>query len=174
MPDAFPVRSLVMTAIRRGGRRKWIGPEAGLAASLAASLALSGCTINRPAVRPIGAVVSATGEGVERLSIELELTNPGSDEIELVEYDYTVRGSDGSGYSGRWAALLALAPESTSRATIPAVVPAGAAGRTWSVDGSLRYRDPKSIARLLYELGLIKPETGFAAADLPLQDGKAR
>lgn len=125
--------------------------------------------MNRPTVQPISASLSATGEGVEQISVELELVNPGDDEIELVEYDYTLRGSDGSGYSGRWAALLALPPQTTTKTTIPAVVPPGPEGRTWSLKGSLRYRDPKSIARLLYELGILKPEAGFTAADLPVR-----
>jgi hypothetical protein len=136
----------------------------------ASCAALSGCAINRPAARATAASVVESKGDVARLSIELELTNTGSDEVELVEYDYTVTLADGARYGGKWAALRALPPGEPVRATIPAVVPASSAqvSGAWSVSGSLRYRDPRSVVRILYEAGILKPEVSFSGSGATL------
>ena len=138
-----------------------------LGTALAAStLVLTGCAINRPEARATAASIVESRNDVTRLAIDLELTNTGKDEIELVEYDYTVTLADGARYGGKWAALRALPPGEPVRATIPAVVPAASAqaARGWSVNGSLRYRDPRSVARILYEAGILKPEVSFSGS----------
>jgi hypothetical protein len=140
-------------------------------AVLAASAAtLAGCALNRPEARATAASVVESKGDVARLSIELELSNTGKDEVELVEYDYTVTLADGARYGGKWAALRALPPGEPVRATIPAVVPAASAqaGGKWSVSGSLRYRDPRSVARILYEAGILKPEVSFSGSGASL------
>lgn len=127
---------------------------------------LAGCSFTRPEARATGARLVESGGGTSRLEIELELVNPGKDEVELLEYDYTFALSDGARYGGKWAALRALPPGTPVRATIPAIVPtasATAAG-SWSVSGSMRYRDPQSVARILYEAGIIRPEVSFAGS----------
>lgn len=102
--------------------------------------------------------------GVTKVDIALELRNTGDDEVDLLEYDYVVTLADGSAYGGKWAALRALPPGQTVEATIPAVLPSASVGGAWRVNGTLRYRDPQSIARILYESGLLRTEVGFSGA----------
>lgn len=103
-------------------------------------------------------------ERTAEVDVVLELTNPGTTEVELVHYDYLITLEDGSSYDGRWAALRALPPGQTIRATVPAVVPAASAhaGARWRVEGRMSYRDPQSFARILYEAGILKTEAAFA------------
>jgi len=133
------------------------------AATTTAALFACGCSLVQPTARATAASLERTAGEVGQLAIELELGNPGRDEIQLVEYDYLVTLSDGASYGGRWAALRALPPEQAVRATIPAILPAsslrGDVG--WRVSGTLRYRDPQSVARILYELGLVETKISF-------------
>ncbi|MFZ9881414.1 MAG: hypothetical protein ACO3QC_08440 [Phycisphaerales bacterium] len=125
----------------------------------------SGCSLGRPSVAPKGFRVTSVGNDAAEVALDLDLVNSGQNEIELLHYDYTLRLDDGSSYTGRWAALLALPPETTTRATIPAIVPPTALrqGREWSLEGTLRYRDPQSVGRILYEFGIVRPQVGFQA-----------
>lgn len=139
-----------------------------------AAAASTGCSVIRPEARAAEARVAQVGVSTTRLDIVLELANPGQTEIELVHYDYTIALADGSSYDGRWAALRALPPGQTVRATVPAIVPvaSAAAGGRWSVRGSVSYRDPQSFARILYEAGLLKTQSTFDGEGA-LQDGLA-
>lgn len=135
-------------------------------ATVAAASLLAGCSTVQPSVRAVGARVADGMDGVARLEIELELANPGSNEIDLLEYDYRVELDDGAAYSGRWAALRALPADATVRARIPAVVPApGPAGSAgWRIQGTVSYRDPASLSRLLFDLGLIENRAAFSGS----------
>jgi hypothetical protein len=126
-----------------------------------------GCSVVRPDARATDARIVETGGGATQVDIALELKNTGDDEVELVEYDYVVTLGDGSSYGGKWAALRALPPGRTVEATIPAVLPAASVGIgqvPWSVSGTLRYRDPQSIARIFYEAGILKTEVSFSGS----------
>lgn len=137
-----------------------------------------GCSVVRPEARAVDArIVESNGaaatdmtKGVTKLEIALELRNPGKDEVELVEYDYVVTLPDGAAYGGKWAALRALPPGRTVEATIPAILPTASVGAAasspsaWRVSGTLRYRDPQSIARILYEAGILKTEVPFSGS----------
>lgn len=133
-----------------------------LSGALAGALG-TGCSVVRPDVRATEANVAARGDGTAKVDIVLELRNGGDTEVELVTYDYLIRLGDGSSYDGRWAALRALPPGQTVRATVPAILPAASAiaGARWEVSGSVSYRDPQSFARILYEAGLLRTEAGF-------------
>lgn len=98
------------------------------------------------------------------MDITLDLTNSGTNEVELVAYDYIITLEDGSSYDGRWAALRALPPGQTVEARIPAVLPLASVqeGVRWRVRGSASYRDPQSIARILYEAGILKTQSEFS------------
>lgn len=108
--------------------------------------------------------VAETGDATSRLEIVLELANTGETDVELVTYDYTVALEDGSSYGGRWAALRALPPRETVQAVIPAIVPASSAraGARWTLTGHVSYRDPQSIARILYEAGILRTESDMS------------
>jgi hypothetical protein len=134
--------------------------------------AASGCAVARPDARATDARIVETSGAAARVDIALELKNTGDDEVELVEYDYVVTLGDGSSYGGKWAALRALPPGRTVEATIPAVLPAASVGAgqvPWSVSGTLRYRDPQSIARIFYEAGILKTEISFSGTGSALK-----
>ena len=144
---------------------------AGRIAILAVALTSGGCSLVQPTARATAASLERTAGDVGQLAIELELGNPGRDEIELVEYDYLVTLSDGASYGGRWAALRALPPEQVVRATIPAILPAASlrGGGAWRVSGTLRYRDPQSVSRILYELGLVETKVSFEGSGVSFE-----
>jgi hypothetical protein len=140
---------------------------AALALAATATLGpMAGCSIAQPEARARSLEVSRIEGELAEVDLVLELRNPGRDEIELVQYDYTLSAGDGARYGGRWAALRALPPGQTVEARIPAVLPAAslAGANRWSVSGTLRYRDPSSIVRILYEAGILKTEVGFGGS----------
>lgn len=134
-----------------------------------AALFAAGCGIVRPAVSASELRLgNATADATE-VGIVLELVNRGRDEVELVRYDYSVILDDGARYDGVWSAQRALPPGRPVEAVIPAVLPSasvagGAGARGWRVEGTLRYRDPQSFARILYEAGILRTEVGFSGA----------
>ena len=141
-------------------------PRATIAAALLAAfaIALGGCSVARPAVRATEARVGTSASALTAsIDITLELTNTSGNEVELVSYDYLIRLEDGASYDGRWAALRALPPGQTVKATVPAIVPVASAraGARWTVTGTMTYRDPQSFARILYEAGILKTESMF-------------
>ncbi len=130
-----------------------------------AGLLAGGCAIVRPEARATDVRVVNSANGATQLAITVALTNPGKDEVELVEYDYALTLPDGSGYGGKWAALRALPPGATVNAEIPAVVPTASVANgasSWRVSGSVEFRDPKSFARILYEAGLLRTSASFS------------
>lgn len=140
---------------------------AGAGFGVAMLAAAAGCSVTRPDARAVDARTVESSGGVTKLDIALELKNTGADEVELVEYDYVVTLADGASYGGKWAALRALPPGRVVEATIPAILPSASVGSgevSWRVSGTLRYRDPQSIARILYEAGIIKTEVSFSGA----------
>ena len=132
-------------------------------AALVVLATLAGCSFVRPTAKAVGVRVVEMGPSTARLAIEVELRNESSNEVELVSYDYLVRLEDGASYDGRWAALRALPPGQSVTASVPAIVPvqSARAGARWSVTGTLAYRDPQSLARILYEAGILKTESMF-------------
>jgi hypothetical protein len=129
-----------------------------------AAAALAGCHIVRPEGRATEMRLGETKGDLTEVAVVLELRNPGRDEIDLVEYDYTISLADGSRYGGRWAALRALPPGQAVEATLPAVLPTAslAEGMAWSATGTGKYRDPNSVFRILYEAGILKNEYSFS------------
>ncbi|MEY3142283.1 MAG: hypothetical protein RLY21_776 [Planctomycetota bacterium] len=154
-----------------------LGATVGALAVLAC--ALGGCSVLRPEARAVDARIVESNGNATKIEVALELQNTGKDEVELVEYDYVVTLPDGASYGGKWAALRALPPGRVVAATIPAVLPtasvaaAGSNPPAWRVSGTVRYRDPQSIARILYEAGILKTETGFSGSGSAIRAGLA-
>ncbi|MBI1303632.1 MAG: hypothetical protein GC172_07565 [Phycisphaera sp.] len=136
------------------------------------ALCAAGCGVVRPTVSASRMQVGETADDATKVGIVLELTNPGRDEVELVRYDYAVVLDDGARYEGVWSAQRALPPGRTVEAVIPAVLPSASVGRAsgasggdgWRIEGTLRYRDPQSFARILYEAGILRTEVGFSGS----------
>ncbi len=140
-----------------------LGMCGGVGVGLGLGLALTtGCTIVRPKAQATAVTIGMSKGDTTAVAITLELLNPGEDEIELIEYDYVLRLADGAAYGGKWAALRALPPGERVAATIPAVVPTASlhGGATaWTLTGTIGYRDPESMLRILYEAGILKTAT---------------
>jgi hypothetical protein len=153
-------------AFARGGRKivGWQLAARHLFAWQLLAWPLMGCHVVRPEGRATELRVGRSNGDLTEVAVVLELRNPGRDEIDLVEYDYTVSLADGSRYGGRWAALRALPPGQTVEATLPAVLPTASLGEgmAWSASGTGRYRDPNSVLRILYEAGILKNEYSFS------------
>jgi hypothetical protein len=163
-----PVASHAEAAVVSAGGADRPSPRAlALSIGLGAAIAVGGgCSVVRPEARAKSLEIDRVSGDLAEVDLVIELRNPGKDEIELVQYDYDLSTGDGARYSGRWAALRALPPGQTLEARIPAVLPAAslAANRSWSASGTLRYRDPSSIVRILYEAGILKTEIGFGGS----------
>jgi len=137
-----------------------------------ATLLAAGCGVVRPTVSASQMRLGKATADATEVGIVLELVNPGRDEVELVRYDYSLILEDGARYDGVWSAQRALPPGRPVEAVIPAVLPSasvagasgGAGARNWRVEGTLRYRDPQSFARILYEAGILRTEVGFSGA----------
>ena len=131
--------------------------------TLALAAALGGCAAN-PEVRAVSArQEGGTGEG-STVKVLLELTNPNDAPVELTRWDYTFSVSDRSAYSGEWIASLTLPPNSTTRAELPAFLPASfgdASSASWRIGGSLGYRATGKLDKLLYQLGVNRLTAGF-------------
>lgn len=145
-------------------------------ASILALFGAGGCAVARPEVRATETRVVESLGGTTKVDIALELRNTSDDELELVEYDYVITLPDGASYGGKWAAQRALPPGQPVETTVPAVLPAASVGSGatgWSVSGTLRYRDPQSIARILYEAGVLRTEVGFSGSGASMRPAPA-
>jgi len=102
--------------------------------------------------------------------IALDLENPNTEELELLEFRYGVSVAGGEVYRGKRSAEATLAPQRVFRLWIPAVVrydrvtfDASTHPRTlsWSVGGSLSYITHGEIAEILLDTGVRKPRQSF-------------
>lgn len=133
----------------------------GLVLGLAAALGLAGCASPSIAVREVS-LRDQTAEAVA-LDVQVELRNPADASMRLLQWDYTFSNASGS-YSGTWEALTTLPPGETVTRTVPVVLPAAAGTEQWSISGVLTYRSPSRIAEIVYDLGIWRPRTSFAAS----------
>ena len=141
-----------------------------LTAALAPVWLGCGCSQYRPPAITIGpaAVVERTDEAIA-LGVELDLTNPNDEPLELREFNYAVSIQGKTVYTGRRAAEATLSAKGTKRLTLPVVVPvaqvpatAPDGGIPWSISGNLLYVTPGEIAELLLDTGVRKPKVSFS------------
>ena len=126
-----------------------------------------------PKVAPTSArPVDQTKDAI-RFALSLELRNTGTKEIPLERYSYQF-SIDGLGtYSGQWAAMRVLPPESSVQVEVPAVItlaegakPLVAADGTveWTVSGNIRYQAPGLLGQILFDAGVRRPSKGFSGS----------
>lgn len=125
-----------------------------------AVVAIAGCAA--PAIEVRSATVEASGSDATQLAIVVDMRNPADEPMRLLQWNYTFT-SGGRSYSGRWEALETLPPKSTTSVRIPAVLAGtGFDAGAWNVSGSVSYRSPSRFAKILYDLDLSRPRSGFA------------
>lgn len=135
-----------------------------IAACAVAALALAGCA--SPGITVTSVSIEEQAADAVRLGVDVDLTNPASDSMRLLRWDYTF-SSGGESYRGTWEALTTLPPGTTVHRRVPVVLPLGAAdaaGRSWTISGSLSYRSPSRIAEIFYDLGIWRPSTSFGGS----------
>ncbi|MDZ4830253.1 MAG: hypothetical protein SGJ09_08675 [Phycisphaerae bacterium] len=140
-----------------------------LPSTLIAIAITSGCT--HPSVAVRSATVERSTADAVQVGVELELTNPASDPMRLLEWEYTYTTGSAS-YRGRWSALATLPPDGLPAVhRIPCVVPASAfdANSPWTLSGQLTFRSPSRVAEALYEVGLIQPSASFSGGGASTQ-----
>jgi hypothetical protein len=142
-----------------------------LASSLLLALLLTGCSgMKEPIVGVTGASLGEVSNEAATVQIALQLENPNTDPIELLEFDYHVSVNGERVYDGMRSAQMTLSRLSTRTATLPAVLPFDRVG--WNaaqlppdtevqVHGTLRYLQPGAFARTLFDLGAKRPRTSF-------------
>jgi hypothetical protein len=147
-----------------------IGPK--LCAALLCVVLMSlttGCSFQPPPTIEVGeARLIDNGGEAARCEIDLALSNPGDEPLELLTFEYVVTINGESAYHGRRSAEATLSGEGVRVITLPAVVERsllarGEGGRTqWAISGSLLYVTPGRIAELLLDSGVRKPTVGFS------------
>jgi len=143
-------------------------------ASVGWVLVLGGCLGYRaPSVVVQEAVMTEESEEAVRFDIALDLENPNTEGLELVEFEYTVSVDGSSVYRGKRAAEATLSAGRGKRLTLPVVVRYDRAGWSrgarpaeagWSVRGSMLYVTPGEIAEILLDTGVRKPRVGFSGS----------
>lgn len=130
--------------------------------------AAAGCTTEpRVDLANQGTITQVTAEALAGAA-PLTITNPGTLEIELLEYHYSVQ-AQGRGWTGRHAGELVLSPGVDRKAELPIVVKAPAGG--WpeggppgsvqcAISGSLVYIGNGVFDETLAELGY-RPSAPF-------------
>ncbi|MAC20297.1 MAG: hypothetical protein CMJ23_11610 [Phycisphaerae bacterium] len=147
------------------------------ALSLLVAFALGGCH-SAPGVRPMRAqptVVSGPQGAAQAAGyrVELEVTNPGSEDISLERFDYVFEVDRVGRFEGRWAALRTLPGGATITMVVPASMPLSAdlAQRVnlddelrWRIDGGIRYQAPGLLGQILFDAGIRRPTESFSGS----------
>lgn len=106
-----------------------------------------------------------------RLEIPLRLEHDNEEPLELLEFEYRFRLSDGTTYRGRRSAEATLAANGSRLIILPAVVrydelsfdPAELPeDLRWSLSGKLLYVSPGRLAETLLDLGVYRPTANFS------------
>ena len=148
-------------------------PRALLGLVLLALIPLStGCSSYLPPTIEL-ADISITDRSDEAwvVGVRVDMTNPNSEPLELLTFDYEFSLDGRVVFRGRRAAEATLSSRGTKTLALPSVlrfdrIDAAAAreleGRSWSMRGSLIYVTPGEIAELLLDTGVRKPTVNFA------------
>ncbi|MEC8320356.1 MAG: hypothetical protein VX012_03030 [Planctomycetota bacterium] len=131
-----------------------------------------------PQVRPLAArpVVVAGPEGspdAVGFRIDLEVSNPGDEDIPLERFEYTFQVDGVGRFEGRWAAFRTLGPDASATITIPASMPLPTDLERrvdledkfrWSIDGGVRYQAPGLLGQILFDAGVRRPNQPFSGS----------
>ena len=130
---------------------------------------MTGCSFQPPPdVSVRAARLIDDGGSAARCEIDLALSNPGAEPLELLTFEYDVMINGTNAYRGRRSAEATLSGAGERIITLPAVVDrslltGGDIGRVrWAIRGSLLYVTPGRIAELLLDSGVRKPTVGFS------------
>ncbi len=134
-----------------------------LAAWACLALGALGAGCAGPTLVVQSAHLEASGPDHAQLGVSIDVANAAEEPLRLLQWDYTVHTPTGS-YSGVWEALVTIPPGSSKVIQIPAVVPGSTfdPASRWTISGTVRYRSPDRVARILYDLEIHRPREGFS------------
>ena len=140
---------------------------------LAAWTTCGGCATKAPLIDVEGVSIRSRTEDAVLVDVALTLRNENTGEVVLGEFEYDVAGS--STFSGRRRAALTLAPMSTERLVIPAVLrtapDAGPPTEAVRVSGALGWRGSADLEKAFYDSGLYRPRASFGGTFVPAAGG---
>ena len=137
-------------------------------------LLLGGCSGYRdPSIALSESKLADVSDEAVALKFTLDLHNPNTEPLKLLQFKYDVDIDGKRVYSGTRAAEATLASASARRIDIPAIVRLGDVGWNrqalpahvqYSVSGRLEYVTPGDIAQMLLDTGVRKPKVSFFGA----------
>lgn len=133
-----------------------------LALGACMALLASGCGYQSPTIEVKSASVVESTDRHTLVNFSIEATNPNAIALPLRKLDYTVSVGGGTPFSGVRSPEATLPPGGTRTITFPAVLPAGAAAGSYTLNGTLLYITPGQIAEILFDTGVSRPTVGFA------------
>ncbi len=140
---------------------------------LAVLAGASGCDgFRAPTVSVMDAtLIDATDEALA-LSFVMELANPNTAAVPLLEFRYTLAIDGKEVYAGRRSGAVTLSAVDSRQVSLPAIVPYRALGWTpqtlpasvdYTFTGRLQYYAPKRLTQVLFDTGTRRPKVPFSA-----------
>lgn len=145
-------------------RRRALPALAASGALLCLVSTLGACATKAPTIRVDAATIRDRSEDGTLVNLELALGNNNTGEIVLGEFEYTVTA--GSTFVGRRRAGVTLAPLSTTKVILPAVLVGPPAANAEISDvrivGELGWRGSTDLEKAFYLSGLRRPQQSFS------------
>ncbi len=139
---------------------------------LAVLACASGCDgFRAPTVSVMDAtLIDATDEALA-LSFVIDMANPNTAAVPLLEFRYTLAIDGKEVYAGRRGGAVTLSAVDSRQVSLPAIVPYRALGWTpqtlpasvdYTFTGRLQYYAPKRLTQVLFDTGTRRPKVSFA------------
>lgn len=140
---------------------------------LLAVFGLAGCmgsphvVVDRAVWVSIGDSKADIGDEASVLNIDMTLSNPNDQPIELREVQYRVSHQGREVYTGRRATHMTLLPGVTSQLALPVVIRGGrepAHTGQLNITGTMEYVETGRLALVMRDLGMPRPTAGFSGS----------
>lgn len=135
--------------------------------------ALGGCSsFQPPRIEVQTLAITDTSPHAMVIEFEVLMSNPNSEPVELIEFNYTLAVDGSPVYTGRRDAQTTVPAGGQWVLTLPAVIPFSDVPWTtqtspgqvsYELHGSLGYISSGALAEVLMDAGVYRPTTGFGA-----------
>ena len=140
---------------------------------LAVLAGMSGCDAFRaPTVSVMDVTLIDVTDEALALSFVMDLANPNTAAVPLLEFRYTLAIDGKEVYAGRRSGAVTLSAVASRQVSLPAIVPYRALGWTaqtlpasvdYTFTGRLQYYAPKRLTQVLFDTGTRRPKVPFSA-----------
>lgn len=140
---------------------------------LAVLAGMSGCDAFRaPTVSVMDVTLIDVTDEALALSFVMDLANPNTAAVPLLEFRYTLAIDGKEVYAGRRSGAVTLSAMDSRQVSLPAIVPYRALGWTaqtlpasvdYTFTGRLQYYAPKRLTQVLFDTGTRRPKVPFSA-----------